>query len=464
MELQEYLKILRAHWLGVLALTLLGIGAAWGWSVTQPRVYTATTSAIINPADGTGDAGARLVGNQLAQSVVKSYLDIGSWRSVAEYVIADLGLADSSDALVSRVDVSNPLDTVVLRVTADAASPEGARDLAESWVRGMIAEIEKLEGAGDAAAVTVVPGDSARLPTEPSSPNTRLNLALGALVGLALGVGYAVMRHVLDQRVRNPRAIEAQTGVAVIGTLPEARELAGERRVLGFSGDDGASPVAEATRELRTNLRFIDVDRPPRTIVVTSPLPGDGKSTVAANLAVSLAAAGEKVVLIDADLRRPTVATLFGLLEGAGLTDLLTDRARLGDVAQQVGMTPNLTVIAAGRVPPNPSEVLGSQRMRDLMAELSRDAIVIIDTPPLLPVTDAAVLASSADGAVVVVSAGRTTYEMMQRSLANLGKARARPLGVVLNKVPRHGAGATYYGYQYRGEYAPRDPEVLVSS
>ncbi|CAN5591884.1 polysaccharide biosynthesis tyrosine autokinase [soil metagenome] len=464
MELRDYLQILRAHWLGIMILTVLGVGAAWGWSALQPRVYTATTSGIVNAASASGDPGSRLVGNQLAQSVVKSYIDIASWRSVAEYVIDDLDLETSPEALVGRVDVTNPLDTVVIRVSADAGSPEEARDLAESWVRGMIAEIEQIEGAGTEAAVTVVAGDSARLPAAPSSPNTRLNLALGALIGLALGIGYAVIRHVLDQRVRSPRDIERETGVSVIGTLPESKELSSESKVLTFSGRaDAHSAVAEATRELRTNLRFIDIDNPPRAIVVTSPIPGDGKSTIASNLAVSIAASGENVVLIDADLRRPMIASLFGLPEGAGLTDVLTDRAELADVAHTVGPSSNLVVISAGRIPPNPSEVLGSLKMRELIQNLTKHAFVIIDSPPLLPVTDAAVLATNADGAVVVVSAGKTTYDMMHKALDNLEKARARALGVVLNKVPKRGVGATYYGYQYQGEYKAR-PAADTSS
>jgi capsular exopolysaccharide synthesis family protein len=169
-------------------------------------------------------------------------------------------------------------------------------------------------------------------------------------------------------------------------------------------------------------------------------------------------------VLIDADLRRPMVASLFGLPEGAGLTDVLTERAEIADVAHSVGESRNLVVIGAGRIPPNPSEVLGSLKMRELIQNLAKHAFVIIDSPPLLPVTDAAVLATNADGAVVVVSAGKTTYEMMHKALENLEKARARALGVVLNKVPKRGAGATYYGYQYQGEYKARPASEKVDA
>ena len=188
---------------------------------------------------------------------------------------------------MTRVDVTNPLDTVVIHVSADASHPRrgprprrgldprhGRRDRQAS----------KATARAGSAAVTLIPGDSARLPTAPSSPNVRLNLALGALVGLALGIGYAVLRHVLDRRVRDPRDIERETGVSVVGTLPLDKQLSSDARSSSTSTAPARRtrpPVAEALRELRTNLQFMDVDNPPRTIVVTSPLPGDGKSTLA---------------------------------------------------------------------------------------------------------------------------------------------------------------------------------------
>lgn len=459
MELRDYLRILRAHWVGILVLTLLGVGVAAGWSALQTRVYTATASGYVAAKSSGSDTGSSLVGDQLARSKVTSYIDLGSWRAVAEHAITELKLDTTPEELVTRVQVTNPLDTVVIHVSADAGTPEQARDLAEAWIRGMVTEIDKIEGDGSAgsAAVTLIPGDSARLPESPSSPNVRLNLALGALIGLALGIGYAVLRHVLDRRVRDPRDIERETGVAVVGMLPLDRQFASARQLIDFERSAGDStPVAEALRELRTNLQFMDVDNPPRAIVVTSPLPGDGKSTLAGNLAVSLAAAGRHVILVDADLRRPMIAGLFGLPEGAGLTDLLAGRAEVADIAHKVGQSRNLAVITSGRIPPNPSELLGSNRMRDLIQTLSEHAFVIIDSPPLLPVTDAAVLATSADGALIVVTAGKTTYDMLHRANENLGKANARTLGIVLNRVPRRGSAA-YYGYQYQGDYTTTD-------
>jgi len=468
MELRDYLRILRAHWLGIVLLTLLGAAVAFGYSALQPRVYTASASGIVQATGGGSDVGSSLVGNQLAQSKVSSYVDIGGWRSVAEHAIDALGLDTTPAELVSHVTVSNPLDTVIINVTADAATPENARDLAEAWIDGMVAEINTLE-TGDpdtAGAVTLVAGQAAALPSSPSSPNVKLNLALGTLIGLALGIAYAVIRHVLDRRVRHPRDIERETGAVVVGTIPLEKGLTDERRLFTFDGASQSatsSAVTEALRELRTNLQFMDVDNPPRVIVVTSPLPGDGKSTTAANLALGLAAAGTRTILIDADLRRPIVGSVFGLPEGAGLTDVLAARATLDDVMHTVDGGGNLHVLTAGRIPPNPSEVLGSQRMRDLLTGLGRDATVIVDSPPTIPVTDAAVLSTAADGVLLVVSAGRTTYEMMHKALENIGRANGRVLGVVLNKVPKRGADAGYYGYQYRGEYAASDKKATVT-
>jgi len=458
LELRDYVRILRAHWIVIIVATIVGAGAAFGWSAMQPRVYSADTTGIVTSVGGDGTSGSALVGNQLAQSRVKSYLNLGSWRAVAEHAIDELGLDTSPDVLVNQVTVTNPVDTTALKVTATGSTPESAQNLAQAWLDGMAIEIEKLEGGTSTtpAAISLMVGDSARLPTEPSSPNTRLNVIIGALVGLALGLVYAFVRHTFDRRVRHPRDIERETGVSVIGTLPLEKSMADERQVIDFSleSQHGVSHhTIEAMRELRTNLQFIDVDNPPRVIVVTSAVPGDGKSTVSVNLASSLAAAGQWAILIDCDLRRPVIADIFGMSHDVGLTDVLAGRADLQDVAHRPSRDVPLAVVGAGRIPPNPSELLGSHRMRDFLAEISKSAIVILDSPPVLPVTDAAVLAAGADGVLIVVSSGKTTFDMLQRAIDNITRTTGRVLGVVLNRVPRKGAESAYYGREYYGAY-----------
>lgn len=463
MELRQYLRILRAHWLGILILTVLGVGLAYGASLLQPRIYTADATAVAQATSTSTEISAALAGDSLATSRVKTYVDIGTSRSVAQRVIDELGIDTSTQALVNRVSVTNPLDTLSLRVSAEARSPEEARDISEAWVRAMAAEVNQLESGDDQTrgSVYLQPIDSAKLPTEPTSPNVQLYVALGGLVGLVVGIAYAFLRYTLDRRIRSADGVERETGIAVVGTIPEEKSFTAESRLIPFDGGGSAGgkksqvfAVAEAMRELRTNINFMDVDNPPRVIVVTSPLPGDGKSTTASNLAITLASSGQNVVLIDGDLRRPMVASVFGLVGAAGLTDVLSGRAELADVAQRVG-SGNLMVVASGKLPPNPSEVLGSDRMKELISVIAREAYVIIDAPPLIPVTDAAVLAHGADGAIVVGTVGKTTYEMLQKALINLSRANARALGIVLNRVPRRGSSS--YGYRYQGDYYRND-------
>jgi capsular exopolysaccharide synthesis family protein len=222
--------------------------------------------------------------------------------------------------------------------------------------------------------------------------------------------------------------------------------------------------AAEAFRHLRTNLRFVDVDKPPRSIVVTSANPNEGKSTVSANLARMTAAAGQPTVLIDADLRKPSIASTFDLDPTVGLTQVLAGDVALGDVLQDT-RTPNLQIITAGRLPPTPSELLGSQRMHSLLEQLTEEVLVIVDAPPLLPVTDAGLLAATSDGALLVVAVGRTRVEQVELSIKIFNQVGGRLYGAVLNMAPSRGLGAVVYGYgngSFETGYgeAPAEPET----
>lgn len=455
--MQRVARILRAYWKTILALTVAGGLAGLGWSALQPRIYTADASGYVASVSTDGSTGSALAGDSLALSKVKSFIDMGYWRAVAETARDQLGLSDSPESLVERVRVSTPVDTVNVRVEATGSTPEAARDLAQAWLQGMTVQAEQLESTGGGqAAVRLVAGDSARLPTAPTSPNVRLAVAVGALVGALAGVVFALVRRTFDRRVRSAQDISDATDASVVGILPVDKALAAGRAVFSFDDiRDGRGSFAhkEAMRELRTNLQYVDVDRPARVIVVTSPLPGDGKSTTAANLAVSIAATGQSAILIDADLRRPVLGATFGFSDDVGLSDVLAGRARIEQVAHQVDEHGRLFVVAAGRTPPNPSEMVGSQRMQQLARLLADEMVVVIDSPPTLAVADAAIIASWADGAVLVVTAGRTTDDMLRRAVGNIAKTRGRLLGVVLNRVPLRGADSNYYGSQYGGYY-----------
>nr|WP_301538964.1 polysaccharide biosynthesis tyrosine autokinase [Nocardioides sp. zg-1230] len=286
--------------------------------------------------------------------------------------------------------------------------------------------------------------ESAQLPTSPVSPQVERNVLLGAVLGGLLGLGYAVVRSLLDRRIRSAEDVERDTGVPVVGSVPDIGKVGG---IFVGTATGNAALAAEGVRRLRTNLSYMDVDNPPRAIVVTSPKQGDGKSTVAANLAAAIAGSGQAVTLVDADLRRPTVAGLAGVDDTVGLTDVLSGRLELADALQSHPTIDHLSVLTSGSRPPNPSEILGSQAMRGVIADLTAKGMLIIDAPPLLPVTDAAVVAHSADGAFVVVSAGRTLDTELDNALGHLRTVNARPLGIILNRVSKRTVGAGNYGH-----------------
>ena len=310
--------------------------------------------------------------------------------------------------------MNQPLDTVLIKISARAATPRDAQQLADAWVAALKRQVDAVENpSGDRTqSLRIVPIESAALPTAPVSPNTQRNLALGFVLGLMLGMGYALLRSQLDRRVREADVIERDFGVTVAGAIPETSALVHKKDglvPLVMTGARANDPVhsAEAFLKLRTNLQFMDIDNPPRVIVVTSLLPGDGKSTIAVNLAAALSMSDRRVVLIDGDLRRP-VRPRASASSRASASPTCSSGRWSSTRSQPAGGLPNLRVLAAGRIPPNPSEMLGSQAMRRLLQRLAADHTVIVDAPPLLPVTDAAVLTASADGALVVVSAGQT--------------------------------------------------------
>ncbi|MCY1673798.1 polysaccharide biosynthesis tyrosine autokinase [Pseudarthrobacter sp. SL88] len=478
LDLRDYLKVIRTYWKGIVSFTLLATLAALGWTVLQPKVYSSDSSGIV-VTPGSDNVSLSLAGDSLAKAKVKNYESVAKSRLVADRVIAALDLKTTADALLGSISVKVPLDTAEIRVTAESTDPATAQRLADAWVNGLAAQVEAIETApvggseatsaagspagATATAVRVLPLGKAVLPTSPTSPNTKLNLALGALVGLALGVAYAVIRRHLDRRIRAAAEIEQVFGIPVIGTLPLDHRLDGKSTVLdaGMSAQvhDAGGAMAEALRELRTNISFLDVDQPPRIIVVTSSVQSEGKSTVTANLAVTMAAAGENVVVVDGDLRRPTLVDVFNLVPGAGVTDVLAGTAELEDVLQPWSALPNLSVLGSGRIPPNPSELLGSKAMKSMLDGLAANATVLVDAPPLLPVTDAAVLSRVADGAIVVIRTGRTTQDQLAQSMGNLDKVKGRVLGAVLNYVPTRGTDS----YSYYGTYTAA-PEEQVSN
>lgn len=455
MQIRDYFLALRRHGIAIVLMVLVGLGAGYGWAAIQTPVYEAQASGFLKSkaTDQQGVSLAPSASDTFAKAKVPTYQDMAYWTSVAEFAAKEIGTDAAPEDLVQRITVENPENTPILKITAQGSTPEAARDLASAWVLGLIATIDENEGDGTpgSAPVGIVLGESASLPSTPSFPDTRSALLVGGVLGLGAGIAFALLRALSDRRVRPGDDVEQRLGVSVLGSIPTVGKQDPDERLIDLSDTSkkGGFAVSESLRTLRTNLQFMDVDHPPRCIVVTSALPGEGKSTVAANLATMLAANGEHVALVDGDLRRPTVATTMGLIPGAGLTDVLAGRAELIEVLQRTPRVPGLVVLGAGTIPPNPSELLGSERMRSLLGELAEHAMVIIDAPPLLPVTDGAILTHQADGAIIVVAVGSSTYDLVDKAVEALEKVRGRVLGVVLNRMPLTGTGAANYAYDY---------------
>lgn len=318
----------------------------------------------------------------------------------------------------------------------------------------LLQSFENIRLAEAQSTSNIVMVEEAEVPTVPVRPRTLQNTLLGAVVGLLLSVGVVFLIEYLDDRVRSPEQIDRLLKLPVVGLIARFNGSPVPGRAGLIAVREPRSPVVEAFRALRTNIQFAGVDQPIRTLLVTSASPAEGKSTVAANLAVVMAQAGLKVVLVDCDLRRPTVNKQFDMPNHFGLTDLmLQDPGQWNGVLQPSGLN-NLHVVSSGSVPPNPSELLGSKRMHQLIEHLHHQAdVVILDAPPLLPVTDALVLSSLADGVVMVIDYGVTRIGEAVQGKNQLDQAGARVLGVVMNKIPTGRRGYSYYYYYYNRTY-----------
>lgn len=462
MELRDHLRILRLRWVGVLVITVLVVAAAAAYTFTRTKVYAADATGFVTTGSAS-NAALNSVNDELSRSRATSYVDIAKSRATAQTVIETLDLDVSPASLVNNISVEQPLDTVLLKITARDSSPEGAQRLADAWVEALAEQVQQIEDPENrqrSGTPRVIAITSAELPSSPISPNPTRNLAIALLAGLVLGYGYALLRHNLDRRLRTPDAVQERAGVSVIGTVPMAGALSQDHKdrtqvvLEEASGSQRQRDAAEAFRKLRTNLIFMDVDNPPRVIVITSPQQGDGKSTVAANLAAAVAVSGQRVVLVDGDLRRPTVGASFQIDEEIGLTEVLVGSVPLDAAMQQSAKQENLFLLPAGRIPPNPSELLGSQAMRSALGALSQDHLVLVDAPPLLPVTDAAILTASADGALIVISAGQTLDSELTQALHHIEAVSGRTLGVIMNKSSRRSSGGYYY---YEASYYGSD-------
>ena len=464
MELRDYIRILRKSWVLIVLLTLVAVGAASVYSIVQTPQYSATSTVVIF-TQSSGSTADLAQGNSFSVARVKTYSALVTTPIVLLPVVASLELGITADELEKKVEASAQLDTSIIDITVTDTDPVRAADTANAVSASLALVVEDIETPDTTDATSPVKltrAQQATVPTIPVSPNVPLNIALGALVGLALGVGLAVLRETLETRIRNTRDVEQITDLPILGGIvfdPKAKD----RPLIVHV--DPRSPRAESFRTLRTNLQYLDVGRTDRSFVITSSIESEGKSTTGANLAIALADAGSRVLLVDADLRRPKVADYMDVEGAVGLTDVLIGRADLADVIQPWGKG-QLFVLPAGHVPPNPSELLGSTRMTQLITEFNRAFdVVLFDSPPLLPVTDAAILAKNVGGALIVVAAGRTQKNQLKGAIAALDNVGAPVSGMVLTMLPTKGPDAYGYGhYGYGYGYGDTTVPAVVPS
>jgi capsular exopolysaccharide synthesis family protein len=316
--------------------------------------------------------------------------------------------------------------------------------------------------------------DFATEPTIPSRPRLSVNLAISLIFGLLAGIGLASLRDRLDSSLKTPDDLEEKLGVTFLGLLPELspntpkRPGQRGRRRRGEGASEGPrttpdelivhthplSGIAEAARSIRTNIMFMNPDKPPRKILVTSAAPAEGKTTVACSIAIALAQGGQRVCVVDCDLRRPRIHRIFGRAGDAGVTSVLVGDATIEEVAAPTHVQ-NLWAVPAGPMPPNPADLLQSERLRKFIAELGeRFDRVVIDSPPLVAVTDPAIISTSCDGTIFVVRAFKTSHHLSAQGLRSLRDVDSPILGAVLNAVnlDRHEYSYYYHYYYYKRE------------
>ena len=422
-------------------------------------VTAATDSTLITITATDGDPQrAATIANTLAGDLIAASPAIsGRDASVQSFIDSDLKatqqqITDTQTELQRLLSLPNP-------------SPDEQNQI--QTLQGRLVSLRQtyttlLASSSNSGANLLTVVDPAIPATQPSGPRVLLNTILAALVGLLLAIGIAFLLEYLDDTVKSGADVEALVGVPTLGAIIRMKG-SGERSEIYHLAAllYPRSPAAEAYRTLRTNVEFAAVDAPVRTLLVTSSIPGEGKTTTAANLAVVFAQAGRRTLLLDADLRKPGVHKMFNLQNSQGLTSLLrSDEVDAVAVAQATEQE-NLAVITTGPLPPNPAELLGSQRMKLILERLAATVeLVIIDSPPLRAVTDAAILASITDGTIFVIDAGRTRRGAAVSGREALAKVGARVLGVTLNRLSEKASGDYYY-YDYHGGYgtdgAPKD-------
>jgi non-specific protein-tyrosine kinase len=510
-DLISYLRILWRHkWIVVLAAAI-GVAGTLGVDSQRTRIYEGTATILfvsqtyaapgevspLSPSDVVTDI-ALIQGSSVHQGAIKTLR-----RPAPKPTVAQVGTTDTATVTVSSTDsafaaraanayanayitvsqnqyvsaqqgVETQLQNQINAVQGQVFTVENQISLATSpsSITTLNASLGNLEGELQTLRnqLTQVQVDVAQTPSggrmvtpatvdrAPVSPKPVTDSLLFGVVGLLLGVALALLLERIDDRIRNKEDLErVSTGLPTLGLIPNVEDWRDEHSTFLVAAQRPKSPPAEAYRGLRTSIQFLGFDQTVKTLQITSPVAAEGKTTTAANLAVTMALTGQRVVLVSLDLRRPRIHEFFGLSNDVGFTSVMVGDANLEDALLPVAGYESLYLLPSGPIPPNPSELLGGTRAAEILRALSENSdLVLIDSPPAMPITDASVLAAHVDGVLLVVVAGSTTRKDIRRSLETLGRVGAKVVGVVLNKASEGDS----YGY-YRYGYAPKSEESL---
>lgn len=458
MDLREYVTIFRKYWSLVVVTTILGLSVGLGYSLLATPEYESRTQIYVSVRSFDGGTGDLVQGANYSRQVVNSYVTVINTGVVLDPVVEELGLDMTASELADAISANTPEDSALINITASSPSPERAAEIAdavgESFKDVVTTQLEP-EGTGE-SPISLTTTQNALVPQSPVSPNLPINVVLGTIVGLLIGLGAALLSSILDRRIHSVTGIEQITDKPLLGEIIDDPEAEKNRLIVSSKPH---SPRAESFRALRTNLQFLNVDSKKKVFVVSSSKPSEGKSTTSLNLAATLSQTGSSVVIIEGDLRLPTYSKYLGIEGGAGLTDILIGRAEIVDVLQRWGRDP-LYILPAGRIPPNPSELLGSKEMAEIIETLQEQFdYVVIDAPPILAVTDAVLLERMATGLLMVVATGSTTKLELENSLQALEVAGSNVLGMIATMIPAKKPGRYSYG-QYGNGGRPVD-EIL---
>jgi len=470
----DYLRIFRRYWWMLAVFTVLGLVIAYASWVVKLGIIDFTpkyeSTATLFVATQTGTTTAEAYQNDMfSQQRAVSYAALATSEQVAERAVDQLKAGISPDELRAKISAKGRDKTVMLDVGVSDSSPEQAQIYADAVSTQLVSLISELEtsrrgGTPSAAAVIV---DAADYPTKPTGLKLWMRLALGAAGGLVIGMLAALLFGVLDKRLRARENIESQTGSLVMGTLPKdpIRQNAG---VVDLAGNGF---YAERVRELRTNLRFTvppNGSAPPRCIAVTSPSAGDGRTTTAIDLAAALAESGRSVILVDGDMRNPSIGERLPLddaarekAHGTGLSTVLVGEDDIGSAAiSRVAIGDHtITVLPAGPIPPRPGELWATDRATRLLDYLAGAFdYVIVDTPPLADYTDGAIVGALGDGAILLARIGGTTARSLRRAVQVLQSAHVALLGTVVTFEPVNRVALRAHARQ-RGRAAVETPQ-----